>query len=314
MAESNVRSIEALDDLRTALLRFDADAQEGLRLAEQQVQQTAVWLERAKTHWQREAQRWNEAAQQGLRDLIRCRATAYRDPKTGRTYVPDCSAHERAVAVATARMRDAEEEVANIARWGRAIAEVVVEYQRRAQRLRGLLGNDVPKAGESLGRMSAALRGYTSGGGFSGGAFGSSAPSISFSGMPAVGGTGTPPSNRTVELRRIDVSDSHVHGPNDFHKVSYDDMVEGFRKLQHVVRPAVEQGADGEYFSRLDAEQGLENAQGYRHIYESFYGDSAIRLDALGDRYIVVNGYHRLYVAGDLGIETVPAHIEGPVP
>jgi hypothetical protein len=103
-----------------------------------------------------------------------------------------------------------------------------------------------------------------------------------------------------VPVDEINLSDSPVHDENDFKKVAHDDMVEGFRKLEEEVRPAVEKGADGDYFSKLDEERGLDYEHGYRRVYDAFYGNDAIRLNKDGATYSVVNGYHRLAVAKEL--------------
>jgi hypothetical protein len=112
-----------------------------------------------------------------------------------------------------------------------------------------------------------------------------------------------------VPVEEVDLSDSPVQDTDDFRKVSHAEMVEGFRKLQEEVRPAVAQGAEGDYFSRLDQERGLDYEHGYRRVYDAFYGDDAIRLDKVDDTYTVVNGYHRLAVAQELGLRTVPARV-----
>lgn len=112
-----------------------------------------------------------------------------------------------------------------------------------------------------------------------------------------------------VLVEQVDLSDSPVKNPEDFRKVSHDKMVDGFHKLQEEVRPAVERGADGDYFSRLDDERGLDYENGYRRVYDAFYGDSAIRLEKAGDNYDVINGYHRLAVARELELNAVPARV-----
>jgi hypothetical protein len=112
-----------------------------------------------------------------------------------------------------------------------------------------------------------------------------------------------------VPVDRVDLNDSHVQGEKDFKKVSKAEMQEGFEKLETTVRPAVDKGADGDYFSDLDRTQGLDYEHGYRRVYDSFYGNDAIRLDKAGDTYTVVNGYHRLAIAKEIGLTTVPAWV-----
>jgi hypothetical protein len=112
-----------------------------------------------------------------------------------------------------------------------------------------------------------------------------------------------------VDVRKINLSDSSVHGPEDFKKVSHEDMVNGFNKLENEVRPAVRSGADKDYFFQSDQANQLEYKDGHQRIYESFYGQDSIRLNRVGDNYEVVNGYHRLYVAKELNIQTIPARV-----
>lgn len=114
---------------------------------------------------------------------------------------------------------------------------------------------------------------------------------------------------QNVAVDKIDDSDTYVNGPEDFNKVSHEEMMRGLRTLHSEVRPAVENGADKEYFRNLDQERGHDYPNGTQRIYESFYGHDAIRLDKIGDRYIVENGYHRIYVAKELGLDTVPARV-----
>jgi hypothetical protein len=112
-----------------------------------------------------------------------------------------------------------------------------------------------------------------------------------------------------VPVEKINASDTYVNGPEDFHKVSHEKMVSGFRTLESEVRPAVEGGADKEYFRNLDRQRGLDYPNGTQRIYESFYGQDAIRLDKVGDRYLVENGYHRIFVAKELGLANIPARV-----
>lgn len=110
-----------------------------------------------------------------------------------------------------------------------------------------------------------------------------------------------------VPINSIDVRDTVIKGESDFHKVTHDQMKDGVKKLESSVRPAVEQGADGDYFSDLDQQKGLDYEHGYRRVYDAFYGNEPIRLDKDGDTYTVTNGYHRIFVAKELGIQTIPA-------
>ena len=127
-------------------------------------------------------------------------------------------------------------------------------------------------------------------------------------------GTNVAPGIQDVSLDQIDLSDTYVHCLADFRdRAPHDELVEAIRKLEATVQPAVGQGADGDYFARLDAQQGLDYAHGYQRVYETFYGSfEPIRLEHVGSAYKVVGGYHRLFVARELGLSTIPAHIVNP--
>ena len=112
-----------------------------------------------------------------------------------------------------------------------------------------------------------------------------------------------------VPIKNVDLSDTAVADSTDFHKVSRDQMIDGFEKLENEIRPAVKEGASADDFSDLDKKLGLDYEHGYRRVYDAFYGNEPVRLEKDGDKYSVVNGYHRLNVAKELGIESIPASV-----
>ena len=62
MAAANVRSIQALTDLKSALARYGADAQSTRQRLEQELHQTQEWLAERQRHWQ-----WGSAPPSGSR-------------------------------------------------------------------------------------------------------------------------------------------------------------------------------------------------------------------------------------------------------
>jgi len=114
---------------------------------------------------------------------------------------------------------------------------------------------------------------------------------------------------KNVPLNKIDVSDSYVKSPEDFKKVPHNEMVNGFKVLEEEVRPDVEKGATADRFRVRDQARGIEYPNGSQRVYDAFYGHDAIRLEYDGEKYRVINGYHRLYIAQELGLSTVPARV-----
>ena len=111
-----------------------------------------------------------------------------------------------------------------------------------------------------------------------------------------------------VPLASIDASDSGVTGPESFGKgYSPDDLAWAFDALHEVVLPAVGHGLGAEYFQSRDQAEGLVGTRSYSDTYSGFFGDSAIKLESRGDgTYGVANGYHRVWVAQRLGLDSVP--------
>ncbi len=310
-----VQSVPALQDLEAGLNRFGAEAQSSLQSAEGQLRQAEEWLHGREAHWQIEVQRRQDALRLAEAALARCQASVCRDPKTGAVHHPPCAAERAAVLQAQARLREAQAELDNVHRWVGAVNQAAASFRGQAARLSRYLRDDLPLASTFLRNKIAELYGYLAAGPNAGPASGT--PTSSHAAQSAgtqvyIGKT----DKQMVPVDHIDLSDSRVRGPADFGKsVSADDMVDGFHKLEDVVLPAVAQGADGDYFYDLDQRLGLDYRNGYKAIYDAFFGDNnCIILDRVGNHYTVTNGYHRLFIAQQLGVRSVPARIGGVIP
>ena len=156
---AQVRSIQALGDLKGALGRFGGEAQMALQAAEQEIRCTLDWLQERLNYWRSEVQRRQEEVRQAQMALARCRASGYYD-RDGRYHAPDCSAEERALCQAQVRLREAEVELQNVQRWMKAVGEAVDTYRVQAQRLGRLIVTDLPKANTFLERKIAELQAY----------------------------------------------------------------------------------------------------------------------------------------------------------
>jgi len=305
---ANVLAIHAIEELKGALGVFTDQAQDALRAVEGGIRRTMEYLQERLAYWRREVQRRQEIVRQAEAALARCQASGYRD-REGRYYPPDCSAHEYALRQARFHLQKAEAELQNVQRWTRRVQKSVADYQQEAQRLAARLNSDLPKAAVLLGKSITILHSYTTMAPPAGRHVPPASPSTSASTAKVGSGAWEERGILDVSIERVDLSDSHVKGKSDFYKVSYEEMKEGIRKLESVVRPAVQSGANGDYFSQMDAKQGLDHEHGYRRIYDAFYGDTAIRLEKVGNTYNVVNGYHRLLIATEMGLKNMPARV-----
>jgi hypothetical protein len=69
------------------------------------------------------------------------------------------------------------------------------------------------------------------------------------------------------------------------------------------------EGRSSDYWADMDRKYGLDYENGYQRVYDAFYGQSAIRLTKDGTEYDIVNGRHRIAVAKEMGIDTLPARV-----
>ncbi len=109
-----------------------------------------------------------------------------------------------------------------------------------------------------------------------------------------------------------------VQGPQDFnHHITYADAKLHTQQLNEVVLPWVHAGAVGDDFKALDQALGHVNesgatANGYYETYRLFYGNAPIVVGSTPDGGLdITGGRHRIYMAKELGLTTLPVHKEG---
>jgi hypothetical protein len=101
-----------------------------------------------------------------------------------------------------------------------------------------------------------------------------------------------------------------INGTEDFnHHIAYDDAIRAAQQLEEM-KPLIARGFTSEGFANRDAAAGLDYEHGQQRIYDLYYGNNAIRLNRDGDSYDIISGRHRIYVAKELGIDSVPARVK----
>lgn len=333
-----VRAIEALEDLQTSLVRYADQVQTTLAAVAREVQRTLDWLEARQRHWRAEVQRRREEERRAWAAYQRCQASG------DERHPPSCDREAQAHADAQRRLGQAEAEERMVSQARQAVQAEADAYARDANRLRALLQTDTVKSAALLRDKVTLLRAYASdrlsagsvltntatfGVGLAlGTATGTSDPSPAVHPAANVGDLDERqarslqertlqemhPDIQDVALDQIDLTDSPVEDESDFRKVSQDEMIAGFEKLAQV-RRWISEGATDQWLYEVDQAartQGVPEAQGHYNIYQVFYGESAITLEKTGSTYRVINGYHRLTVARQLGWTTVPARVVVP--
>jgi flagellar biosynthesis regulator FlaF len=334
---AHVISLQYLVDLRIALGQFCEETKQSLSSIEIEIRRSQEWLTQKHEYWQKQVMHCNEEVYHTKQALNYCRNAKNRD----------CGDIEELLSEALEALREAEKELEAVRHWSQVIQQAITDYQKQAYRLEQKLQHDVPKAGVFLGRKIGELEGYLAVSPISGGIVSTNYASLKtplpaqvdeskrkislHEELPLRDETlnGQPKNTHTTIWKEKGIQNipvkyltphlygerSHVKSKGDFHKVSYEDMVEGFRKLNNVVLPGVQEGASGDDFSQMDAQQGLDYEHGYRRIYDAFYGEGAIHVNKLGENsYDIDNGYHRIFVARDMALETISAKVAERVP
>ena len=153
MAErAKVTSVEALEDFRVALLRYQARAKQALDDVGGEVKRTRDWLgfER-RTYWEGQVKRAHRRVEHAEAELMTARFSGLKD---------DHSAQQLAVRKARRMLEEAEERLKVTKRWIRDFDSIVEPAGRQLDSLRERLAVQFPKAVLVMDRTITALQEY----------------------------------------------------------------------------------------------------------------------------------------------------------
>jgi hypothetical protein len=156
MSESaRVTAIDAINELRVALVSFGEAAAEALTAADAEVRRTEDFVQAQLAFWEHEVRRGEDAVFQAKAELTRRKMMNF----DGRAV--DTTDQEVALRRAVARLEHAQDQVAACRRWVRLWPQAVLDYQGPAGQLKGLLEGNLPRACAFLERKIASLEAYT---------------------------------------------------------------------------------------------------------------------------------------------------------
>lgn len=161
MRGADVRSIHALADLRTALVRFGAETEAALRAMDAQVRQTLEYLYERQRHWESKVRAAEEEHKRAQAALAACLSRTYTDPKTGRTYTPPCTQEREWVLRTRVALAEAQARLREVVEWRRLVESAAAEYQRQARKMAAWLHEELPKAAGLLESKVHTLHAYT---------------------------------------------------------------------------------------------------------------------------------------------------------
>ena len=217
----------------------------------------------------------------------------------------DCSSEARRVAQCQEDLADAQQARAVAGSAAAAHTPAAQRYTRETARLTsegsGKLSQLAGRVEQYLNSSSASEPGVGAS---------SSGPSNRGAGGPAGGPSaipGAPDGYVLMPLTSVDTSDSAVTGSGNFTKgYSPEDLAWAHNALHEQILPALRAGKGADYFQQKDLEANRYGSRSLSDTYSGFFGDSAIKLEP-GDngRYKIANGYHRVWVAQQMGLSHV---------
>jgi vacuolar-type H+-ATPase subunit I/STV1 len=153
MSQANVRSLDALRDLRAALAVFADEILAALGGVDMEIRRTTRWLEEEqRLYWETEIKRRRERVSMARSDLSRKRMSQLNGSR-------DIEQKE-ALEEAERRLREAEARAQKVKRWVPILQQAVLEYRSTTRTLTDLVSGDLPRGLAQLDRVLDRLEAY----------------------------------------------------------------------------------------------------------------------------------------------------------
>jgi hypothetical protein len=211
------------------------------------------------------------------------------------------------------RLSRAKEALENARRAGTRVAQVEAGVSRLNRAHVSTTSQQVSSARAQLSAMSRALDGYRSSGAGIGGA-GQASTGRAPTTCSAIAGTGLV----DLDVSSAGLDDNPIldddRSQDTFGKggLSRADYRWAVQTWNDTVGPGVAGGKTRENFVERDARSNAQPLRRTADVYDMFLGSDPIRVDRRPDGSLdVVNGRHRLLIAQELGIKTLPGQVSG---
>jgi hypothetical protein len=155
MTTANVTSIDALRNVKAALVQFCADVEAALVAMELEARRPVEWIEgdRAR-YWPQQARRASDLVQEARQALARCEVHVSSEDR------PSCYDEKKALEKAKRRLQLAEDKARVVRRWGSEMQKATEDFAMQVARLRSYLETDLVKTIAAVERMATALDRY----------------------------------------------------------------------------------------------------------------------------------------------------------
>ncbi len=304
-------NLSALADMRTALKRFGVNMISTLDQIEMRLRRNEESL-KDKLNVDKSAVERCTRELEHARDAL-CDRENSDDEDDGES--PDCSYEQDAVYQAQADLESLEQQLAFTRQvCGRATKQFQ-EYRLLAGRTKKMMNTEVAQAQALLHTKVTSIENYKNVVAESASEFSDISSTATY--VPSAPAVVT--SSNTGHWVEMGIVNFNLNGIQnvegissgaDFKKVSKDEMEAGLNKYTEM-KGLIDsgEGDNRDYWTAVDKKLGLTYAEGYQRIYEAFYGSEPIRVTKDGESYTIENGRHRIWLAKQMGITSLPASV-----
>ena len=154
---ANVRSLESIRTMASALENFGAEATAALDLLDVEIRRAQEWIEHDRRHfWETQSRRGEEHLNEARVNLQRARTIRRMDH-----HQPACREEQIAVERARRQLEMARRKIEVVKRWNYALERQSTEVQGKVNQLADWVQATLPRALAALARMSDHLEAYT---------------------------------------------------------------------------------------------------------------------------------------------------------
>jgi hypothetical protein len=153
MSSANVRSIDALRDMKMALQTFAEEARVALDGVEMEIRQLRNWLERDQLSY------WRSQVKKGQEQVAMAKSELFRKQLSASDAVSDTEQKE-ALRHAKRKLAEAEDKVERIKKWSPVLEHAIAEYHSQSQPLGDRLSGNLVNSLALLERMITTLDSY----------------------------------------------------------------------------------------------------------------------------------------------------------
>ncbi len=309
----DLKDIQTLLDLKTAINKFSEGVQNGLNAAIVEITRTFEWLQERMSYWQHEIERAQQELSRAQADLRRCENSGYYDDD-GNYHQPNCGCEEQAVDQAKVYLQQCNEALYVVRGWHSRIEEAASDYMLASNQLNKTSEWQSEKAQTNLiqtaGKYEAVQTTSSQVGGI-----GDLVAEIAGTIVSSLADH-DPNKQDWIDrdIQMVNTSDlpnpDEIKSKEDYKKVSLEDMKAGIHRWQEM-RSTIDSGPgnSSEYWLGIDQTRGFDYSSGYQKIYDAFYGQDAIRVEKSGNNFSIINGRHRIWAAKQMGIDQLPIHL-----